>query len=155
VIQLIFFFIFTAPSWAIEFSKVDYLNADWSSMHAKILSESVTLTELKLRTGALEVLKAKRELCESQLEGAELPSSCFNLLELEVQLNLLKKAKLSAAWNHIDEICVRTVARMNKIEKEPLFPPNSRCKKSYAERAAKLRYGASLRRGSLIFRHRF
>jgi hypothetical protein len=108
----------------------------------------------------IDELKASKELCSLQLSKSLIPYSCFTLLELERAAGLIKTAEKDESFKHIDEVCIRSVGRSEKllIEKSRAkLPKDSQCLSAYREKSEKLKYGSAFRAPEDVFelRHPF
>ena len=152
-----FFLIFLSVSQAAP--SIERESADWTSLRAKALLNANTREQIVARLETIDLLKAARALCETQMRANKIPASCLSLIEREREAGFLGAKEAGVKRSKIENLCVRNLRRIRDLSDPGLQVkvPAGRCKDAVAEHIEKLRYGSEFRDPVEAFssRHRF
>ena len=136
------------------------VHKDWPSLRSQVISKAKSESELDRKLATVEALTRDHQTCEQQLKQRSFPLKCFDLLEREFQLGILKKDGLKQMTNFLDQVCEQTISDIKDIQdvrfaglrKKTLSP---KCRTLLAKRRDVLKYKASEEDPSAVFQSRW
>lgn len=111
-------------------------------------------TSLALEIGLAEdtELRIKRDRCKWELDGADLPRTCFEVSRLEARLGTISKADELRQWSWLEKLCVKRVraaARVESLAETSNLPAS--CRVEAERRLDDLRYRMEEERPDQLF----